>query len=171
VVGKPGERELHPSELRNYLQERLPDYMVPAHLVVLDSMPLLPNGKVNRRALPAADIKGEGKKYVAPRDAVEETIANIWGEVLAVEQVGVEDNFFELGGHSLLATQVVARIGDVFGIELPLHLLFEAPTVAGLAERLRQQGLNLEELLAEVESLSDDEIESLLSLDAENEKS
>jgi acyl-coenzyme A synthetase/AMP-(fatty) acid ligase/acyl carrier protein len=171
VVGKPGERELHPSELRNYLQERLPDYMVPAHLVVLDSMPLLPNGKVNRRALPAADIKGEGKKYVAPRDAVEETIANIWGEVLAVEQVGVEDNFFELGGHSLLATQVVARIGDVFGNELPLHLLFEAPTVAGLAERLRQQGLNLEELLAEVESLSDDEIESLLSLDAENEKS
>jgi acyl carrier protein len=100
---------------------------------------------------------------------VEETIANIWGEVLAVAQVGVEDNFFELGGHSLLATQVVARISDVFGIELPLHLLFEAPTVAGLAERLRQQGLNLEQLLAEVESLSDDEIEFFLTLDAENE--
>ena len=169
VVGKSGERELHASELRSYLQERLPDYMVPAKLVVLDSMPLLPNGKVNRRALPVADIKGEEKNYIAPQDAVEETIANIWGEVLAVAQVGVEDNFFELGGHSLLATQVVARISDVFGIELPLHLLFEAPTVAGLAERLRQQGLNLEQLLAEVESLSDDEIESFLTLDAENE--
>ena len=112
VVGKSGERELHASELRSYLQERLPDYMVPAKLVVLDSMPLLPNGKVNRRALPVADIKGEEKNYVAPRDAVEDTIANIWGEVLAVAQVGVEDNFFELGGHSLLATQVVARISE-----------------------------------------------------------
>ena len=170
VVAKTGEEGLNPSDLRSYLQERLPDYMVPARLVLLDHMPLLPNGKVDRRALPAADLMTEAERYVAPRNAVEEILATIWGEVLGVERVGAEDNFFELGGHSLLATQVIARMNDVFGVEIPLHLLFESPTVAGLAERIQEQGLNIEELLSEVESLSDEDIEVLLSTKTENNK-
>ncbi|HEX7287366.1 MAG TPA: amino acid adenylation domain-containing protein [Candidatus Angelobacter sp.] len=168
VVGRAGEEGPNPRELRNYLQERLPDYMVPARLVLLDHMPLLPNGKVDRRALPVADLMAEAERYVAPRNAVEEILATIWGEVLGVERVGAEDNFFELGGHSLLATQVIARMNDVFGVEIPLHLLFESPTVAGLAERIQEQGISIEDLLSEVESLSDEDIEVLLSAKTEN---
>ena len=171
VVAKAREEELKQSELRSYLQERLPDYMVPARLALVDHIPLLPNGKIDRKSLLAADLTEETESYVAPRNAVEEIVANIWGEVLGVKQVGVEDNFFELGGHSLLATQVIARTRDVFGVEIPLHLLFESPTVAGLSDRLREQGLNIEEILSEVESLSDAEIEGLLSVKADNENS
>ena len=130
------EAELRPSELRQYLAEKLPEQMIPASFVFLAELPLTPNGKVDRRALPEPDgsrPEQEGA-YVAARTPVEELVVSIWQQVLGLEQVGIYDNFFELGGHSLLATQVVSRIRQTFSVELPLRALFEAPTVAGLAE-------------------------------------
>lgn len=135
VIGGGDERP-SPSELRKHLKERLPDYMVPTAFVLLDEMPLTPNGKVNRKALLDSDeTQPEIKETsVAPRNASEEVLGKIWGEILGLEQVGVFDNFFELGGHSLLATRVMSRVSDVFEIRVLLRAFFEQPTVAGLAE-------------------------------------
>ncbi len=136
LVAYVAPREVETAALRSFLAERLPDYMVPSGFVLLDALPLLPNGKVDRKALPAPDWGGESAAYVAPRDPVEEVVAGIWTELLGVERVGVHDNFFELGGHSLRATQVVSRLRQACGVELPLRRLFEAPTVAELAARV-----------------------------------
>jgi acyl-coenzyme A synthetase/AMP-(fatty) acid ligase/acyl carrier protein len=123
-------------EFRAYLQQTLPDYMIPSAYVFLDSLPLTPNGKIDRRSLLAPDRHRDGleQAYVAPRSPTEEILAGIWAEVLKIEQVGIHDNFFDLGGHSLLATQVVSRIRDSFKIDFPLRRIFETPTIAGLAE-------------------------------------
>ncbi len=127
------------SELRQFLKAKLPDYMLPNAIVILESLPLTPNGKVDRRALPAPDLHSERKdKYVAPRTPIEEMLAQIWAQVLKVEQVGIDDNFFELGGHSLLATQLVSRIRNIFKVELPLRELFAAATVSELARSIGQ---------------------------------
>ncbi|MES2940789.1 MAG: amino acid adenylation domain-containing protein [Pseudomonadota bacterium] len=122
------------------LRKRLPDYMVPGHLVILDRLPTTPNGKVDRKALPAPDALRSGFGYVAPRNATEELLAGIWAGVLKLDKVGVDDNFFALGGHSLLAVQVVNRIRGALGVDVTVRMLFEAPTVARLAERLAQSG-------------------------------
>ncbi|MDX6694352.1 MAG: hypothetical protein QOF02_1955, partial [Blastocatellia bacterium] len=125
-------------ELRDYLKEKLPDYMIPSAFVLLDELPLTTNGKVNRRALPEppkGDTMGQDD-YVAPRTELEEMVAGIWSEVLKVERVGVEDNFFELGGHSLLATQIISRVREALEVGLALRTLFESPTVAGLAAHI-----------------------------------
>jgi amino acid adenylation domain-containing protein len=123
------------AELRAYLANRLPTAMVPSALVFLKSIPLTPNGKLNRQALPAPEqtVESSEKPYVAPRTPIESLLAQMWAEVLRIPQVGVDDDFFELGGHSLRATQVVARARATFGIELPLRSIFETPTVAGLS--------------------------------------
>ena len=137
VVAKTGEAPTA-RELRSFLQERLPEYMIPASFVALDALPLTRNGKVDRQALPApehASDEHEGA-YVAPRTATEELLAGIWSHLLGVECVSVDGNFFELGGHSLLATQAVSQMRRAFGVEIPLRSLFEAPTVAGLAVRI-----------------------------------
>ncbi|WP_442935876.1 amino acid adenylation domain-containing protein [Nostoc sp.] len=135
------------SELRQFLKAKLPDYMMPNAFVMLEEMPLTPNGKVDRRALRAPDLHSELKdKYIAPRTPIEEMLAQIWSQVLKVEQVGIHDNFFELGGHSLLATQLVSRIRDRFKVQLPLRELFDAATIAELAQsigKLQQQNLDL----------------------------
>jgi amino acid adenylation domain-containing protein len=123
-----------PATLRAHLAANLPEYMVPAAWVVLESMPLTPSGKVDRRALPEPDGTAAAANRVPPRTPAEELVAGIWERVLGVRP-GVHDNFFDLGGHSLRATQVVSRLREAFGAELPLRALFEAPTVAGLAER------------------------------------
>ncbi|MBV9124651.1 MAG: amino acid adenylation domain-containing protein, partial [Planctomycetes bacterium] len=125
-------------ELRGRLLEQLPGYMVPSAFVVLDALPLTPSGKVDRRALPAPERNRPAldREWLAPRTPVEEVLAGLWAEVLGLERVGAQDNFFELGGHSLLATQVVSRLRAAFQVELPLRFLFEAPTVAALAERI-----------------------------------
>jgi len=140
--------ELMP-QLRNFLKERLPQHMLPSAFVVLESLPIAPSGKVDRRALPAPDLKQLQREstFVAPSTPVEEMLAGIWAEVLGVETVGIHDNFFELGGHSLLATRVISQVRQVFEVELPLRRLFEEPTVAGLAkdiERANQAGLGLD---------------------------
>ncbi len=124
-------------QVRAWLGSKLPEYMTPAAFVLLDAMPLSSNGKVNRRALPQPEYaREESAAYVAPRNAVEQTLTEIWSEVLHVARISVEDNFFVLGGHSLLGTQVVSRIRNAFQTELPLRALFEAPTIAGLGERI-----------------------------------
>jgi len=127
-------RQLLP-DIRKFLQERLPEYLIPSALIVLEELPLTPNGKVDRRALPPPDrYRPELEtQYAAPRTQSEEVVARIWAEVLGLERVGIHDQFFaELGGHSLLATQLISRIREAFQVELPLRAIFEKPTVAGL---------------------------------------
>ncbi|ARU60228.1 hypothetical protein CBW65_03505 [Tumebacillus avium] len=129
VVPEPG-TELQEEELRSSLRKQLPDYMMPSFLILLDELPLSPNGKVDRKKLPAPEGMVGGGSYVAPRTPEEEKVAGIFAEVLRVEQVGIHDNFFALGGHSLMATQIVSRISEEYGVTVPLRLLFELPTVA-----------------------------------------
>jgi amino acid adenylation domain-containing protein len=130
------EPALAASELRNFLRAKLPDYMVPSTFVMLDALPLMPNGKVDRRALLTLKESGpEPKKtFAAPRTSVEKKLAAIWGQLLGVEQVGIHDDFFEQGGHSLLAVRLVSRVRSAFHLELPIRSLFQVPTVAGLAQ-------------------------------------
>jgi amino acid adenylation domain-containing protein len=125
------------SDLRGFLKQKLPDYMIPGVFVVLDALPLTPNGKVDRRALPTPEFQPQlQQSLLAPRTPIEEMLTSIWADVLRIELVGVHQNFFELGGHSLLATQVISRVRDTLGVELPLRSLFEAPTIAELASRV-----------------------------------
>ncbi|NEP34767.1 non-ribosomal peptide synthetase, partial [Moorena sp. SIO3B2] len=124
---------------RKYLEERLPEYMVPSRYVILPQLPLTPNGKVNRKALPAPDnTSSRSTEFVAPETSTEKALAAIWAEVLSIQQVGIHDNFFESGGHSLLATQVVSRIRQALGKELTLQRLLESPTIAELDSALVQ---------------------------------
>ena len=129
------------NELRRYLSEKLPSYMVPAAFVLIDALPLTPNGKLDRRALPAPDqIRREPiEDYTGPRSAIEEKLADIWAEVLNVEQVGIHDNFFELGGHSLMAVRLFAVMEKEFGKRLPLATLFRAPTIAQFAGVMQEK--------------------------------
>ncbi|HEU4560998.1 MAG TPA: amino acid adenylation domain-containing protein, partial [Longimicrobium sp.] len=141
--------------LRAHLRQSLPEYMVPQAIVALDRLPLNPNGKVDRKALPVPEYAAGADRYVAPRTPVEEVLAGIWAEVLRLERVGVEESFFDLGGHSLLATRVVSRVRELFGMELPLRALFEGPTVAELAgrvEEIRRAGLPVLPPVVPVES-------------------
>jgi amino acid adenylation domain-containing protein len=130
------------SELRSYVNERLPDYMAPA-FVMLATLPLLPNGKVNRKALHYVEpLRPDlGGRYLAPRDEIEQAIASVWQEVLKVEKVGVFDNFFDLGGHSLLMFQMQAKMRKVFNRDLSAIDLFKYPTVSALAEYLRTESI------------------------------
>jgi amino acid adenylation domain-containing protein len=171
------------SELRRFAKSQLPDYMVPASFVILEHLPLLPNGKVDRHALPLPNPGNPEmeleRNYIAPRGENEEKLTRIMAEVLNVERVGIYDNFFELGGHSLLATQVVARVRRFFQVELPLRRIFEEPTAAGLCveiERLAKTSggvqipalsrmavvPNRQQLLARLNQLSDDEVNTLI---------
>jgi amino acid adenylation domain-containing protein len=126
------------AELRSFLKEKLPDYMLPSVFIFLEALPLTPNGKVNRAALPAPDQSRPEleKAFVAPSTPIEIKLVEIWSMLLGLDQVGIQDDFFELGGHSLLATQVISRSRETFQIEIPLRSLFEIPTIAGLAEQI-----------------------------------
>jgi amino acid adenylation domain-containing protein len=181
---KPGEKQLvaylqHKpeqfptvTELRSFLKSKLPDYMIPSAFVILDALPLTPNGKVDGQALPLPDPgRPELEEvFVAPRNPVEQSLAEIWAQLLRVDRVGIHDNFFDLGGHSLLATQVISRMREGFQVEIPLRALFENPTVAGLAVQIAQllQAKNtvpeeVADMLADLESLSDEEAARLLA--------
>jgi amino acid adenylation domain-containing protein len=154
--------------LRAWLGERLPEYMVPGAVVVLDRIPLTVHGKVDRRALPAPEQGAPEEARVAPRTAAEEQVAAIWSEVLGVGRVGVHDDFFELGGHSLRATQVVSRVRAAFGVDdLSLRDLFDAPTVSDFAARVEARAPQCsaeatEDRLEWLESLSEEEALRLL---------
>ena len=134
VVAQPGQTA-DSLTLGNFLKNRLPEYMVPSLVMLLDEMPLTPSGKVNRRGLPEPDESARTvvQEFVEPRTAVETIVAKVWQDILGVAKVGVNDNFFDLGGHSLLATQVISRLKSSFKINLPLRTLFESPTVAELS--------------------------------------
>jgi acyl carrier protein len=142
--------------------------MIPSAFVGLDAIPLTSNGKVDRASLPdpGQNRPALDTDYVAPQTSVEKDLAKIWAEVLSLDQVGIHDNFFDLGGHSLLATQVISRMRDAFQVELPLRGLFETPTVAGLAAQVAQKNpppAETASVLAELESLSDEEAQRLLA--------
>ncbi|KEO82579.1 non-ribosomal peptide synthetase [Tumebacillus flagellatus] len=139
-----GDRNAMDPELRRTLKERVPDYFVPSLFVAMDELPLTPNGKVDRKALPQPDWSSVSaqREYVAPRTETEQQVADIWAEVFGVERVGIHDDFFLLGGHSLLATKLVARIRQTFQIDLPMRHLFQASTVASLAELIVGEQLN-----------------------------
>jgi acyl carrier protein len=160
------------NELRDFLKQKLPEYMVPSAFVFLDALPLTPNGKVDRRALPPPDARRPDLKesFVAPRAPAEEKLAAIWREILKLERVGIHDDFFDLGGHSLLATQLIFRICDAFQVELPLRSLFENPTVAGLAAQVARAPGETETVLAELESLSDEQAQILLARESSNSR-
>ncbi|WP_142254593.1 non-ribosomal peptide synthetase, partial [Mycobacterium colombiense] len=152
---RPGDKRLigyitgaaDPAELRTRLAERLPAYMVPAAVVVIDALPLTVNGKLNTRALPAPEY-AEGDRYRAPSTPTEETLAGIYAQILGLERVGVDDSFFDLGGDSLSAMRVIAAINSTLNAHLAVRTLFDAPTVARLAPRIGEDGAGLEPLVA-----------------------
>ena len=158
------------SDLRQHLQGRLPEHMIPSAFVVINELPLTASGKVNRRQLPPPDERqlALGETYVAPRTPLERDMATIWEQVLRAKQVGVYDNFFALGGHSLLATQVISRVNELLQIEIPLRILFEQPTVADLSLAVVQRQASAPkqetiQFLSELSKLSDEEAQQLLN--------
>nr|WP_283093963.1 non-ribosomal peptide synthetase [Pseudomonas sp. MWU12-2345] len=147
--------------LRDDLKANLPDYMVPAHWVVLDALPMTPGGKLDRKALPKPDPSAWQQTYVAPRSEREQQLAAIWAQVLQVERVGLDDNFFELGGHSLLAAQVISRIHSGLGIDIPLRMIFEKPQLNEFAQALEGTGLSLtDDGLSDIERMMNDMAEA-----------
>jgi acyl carrier protein len=138
VVPKGETPDSQVADLRYFLQTKLPDYMVPSAFVWLKTLPLTSNGKIDRRALPApAQTRVElATAHVAPRSPLEQTLAAIWSDILGLSGIGIDDDFFALGGHSLLATQLISRLREAFQVELPLRYVFEASTIARLAEYL-----------------------------------
>ncbi|HSE36034.1 MAG TPA: amino acid adenylation domain-containing protein, partial [Blastocatellia bacterium] len=181
VVAEPDSLLLTASELRGHIKQQLPEYMVPASFVFLDAMPLNSNGKVDRNALPAPELSSDEFEatYVAPRNTTEEVLTGIWAELLELERVGINDNFFELGGHSLMAMQVISRVRLILDVEVPLRRLFESPTVAEFAvaveesprcrsdipqiEAVERGDQELEQLLAELEQMAEDEVPAMLA--------
>ncbi|MCI0362343.1 MAG: amino acid adenylation domain-containing protein [Phycisphaerales bacterium] len=140
-------------DLRSYLKTKLPEYMLPSAFVVMNALPLTPNAKLDRKALPAPEYRSE-ESFVAPRTPTEDRLAAIWGEVLKLDRVGIHDNFFDLGGHSLLATQVIARLRKTFSVDVQLRALFESPTVVGLSALIVQ---------SQAKALGEDELAQLLT--------
>ena len=162
-VVAPPEEAPDGRELREMLKTTLPDYMIPSAFVVLEALPLTAHGKVDRRALPSPEApRSEPESFVAPRSAVEERLASIWSEVLGVERVGVRDDFFLLGGHSLSAARILSRVRDVLGVGLSLSVVFEQPTIEGMAAAV--SGLAPEgPLLARAAEMSDGDLDALLA--------
>ncbi|MBF1989864.1 non-ribosomal peptide synthetase [Fischerella thermalis] len=165
------ESSLAVDNLRSFLQEKLPDYMIPSAFVPLQTFPLTANGKVDRKALPTPDkISADVEQsFVAPRNSLEEQVADIWSQLLRIEKVGIHNNFFALGGHSLLVTQLISRIRDALGVELLIQDVFANPTVAELSvivtQKLAEQvdDESLARSLAELEDLSNEDIQLILS--------
>ncbi|HEX6862426.1 MAG TPA: amino acid adenylation domain-containing protein, partial [Thermoanaerobaculia bacterium] len=168
VVGPPGATSAE--ELRRGLQQTLPDPMLPSAFVFLEAFPLTQQGKVDRRALPAPERsqRGTGAEFVPPRTPLEEEVAQVWRDVLKVDQIGVGDSFWELGGHSLLATRALSRIEELFEIDLPLQTLFSSPSLGEFAAMVGQRALvreggeDIDAALAELNEMSEDEIRALI---------
>jgi acyl carrier protein len=159
------------TELRRALGKTLPEHMIPSVFMFLPEFPLVPNGKLDRKSLSEPDYSRPELEtpYVAPSTSFEIELANLWAAVLGLDRVGIHDNFFDLGGHSLVATRVVSQVIKNFQVEIPIRSLFESPTVAEMAAVIEaHQGgkvgeADLERMLAELESLSDDEARRLIA--------
>ena len=161
------------STLRPYLTSQLPDYMVPAAFVVVERLPLSPNGKLDRRALPAPGNEDFARRqYEAPNGETETLLAQLWADLLGLERIGRHDDFFELGGHSLLAVQVTLRAREIFGVEMPLRGVFEHPSLLALADLINTLQLaqyesdELLDLQQQMASLSESELLAIVSKDA-----
>jgi amino acid adenylation domain-containing protein len=180
VVGVDGQPP-STAELRRFLKSRVPDYLIPSSFIPVARLPLLPNGKIDRKALPSPDLNqvAEERVFIAPRNETEEKIASIWRELLHLERVGIDHNFFEIGGHSLLAIQVLSRIRRLLEVDIPVRLLFNDPTITALAveiEKAKAAGAVVrapilprrplvngrQALAARLEKLSADEVNALL---------
>jgi peptide synthetase xpsA len=155
--------------LREQLKAVLPGYMVPSAFVVLKEMPLTPNGKVDRKALPAPDPSAlQTRAYEAPQTPTEEALASIWQELLGVERVGRNDNFFDLGGHSLLLVQLAARLKDQFDMDMELIHIFNAATLRDLASLVLEMGINefqasdIQKMEEELDGMTEEELLALL---------
>jgi amino acid adenylation domain-containing protein len=158
VAATPEGSTLNTSELRSFLKERLPEYMLPSAFVFLEQLPLTPNGKIDKNALPAPDLERPELEtaFVAPETPTEQRLAGIWTGLLGINRVGLYDNYFELGGDSLLATQLASQIRKVFEVELPLADLFQHPTLAELSAIIE------EAVMTQMEAMSDEEAEQFL---------
>jgi acyl carrier protein len=156
LVPAAPERAPEVEAVRRLLKSKLPPYMIPSHFVVLEALPVTANGKLDRGGLPAPDgSRPQAERgYVAPEGSVQETLAEVWGEVLGLSRVGIDDDFFELGGHSMLAVKMLGRVQEVLGVQLYVRDLFECSTIRELSEPVTAQ------LLREV---SDDELADLLA--------
>jgi hypothetical protein len=177
VVLKPGAK-ITSQQLRDFLAVQLPAYMVPSHIVAMEKFPLTRNGKVDRLALPIPDesLAGEGSMAALPTNETEIALVGIWREVLQRNRVGIYDNFFHLGGHSLLATQIISRVAKTLHVDLPVRVVFETPTIAGMARAVSECGKlpdapigtsaehrsRAQKLLERLDDLSDNEVEELL---------
>lgn len=155
-------------KLREFLTQRLPDYMIPSALVLLETLPLTANGKVDHAALPAPDGDRPAlvNRYVAPQNALETLLANLWANILGIEQVGVRDSFFDLGGQSLLATQLIARLNELLRIQIPLTTLFANPAIADFSKALLAEYPGVQrtaELVLVVSRMPEDEAIRLLA--------
>jgi amino acid adenylation domain-containing protein len=175
VTAMPGE-VLKPEELRAHLSATLPDYMLPAAFVTLAALPLTLNGKVDRRALPAPGGDAVAHQaYEPPQGEVEEALAAIWADVLKLDRVGRHDDFFSLGGHSLLAVQIIARVREAFGVDVPLSTVFQATTLSALAAMVcarqieRYEASDIERIRREIGQLSEEELRALLAQESEHE--
>ncbi len=170
VVAQP-DQTIGSGELRSFLKERLPEYMLPEVFIMLEALPLTSNGKLNTRALPAPDTQRplQSSLPVAPRTPIEETLARLWREVLKLDQVGIQDSFFNLGGHSLLAIKLVTRIRTEFNIELSLADFFTASTIEALGQKLEEalievsNSAEIDALLGMLETVEEAEAESMLA--------
>jgi hypothetical protein len=156
--------------LRDFLQNKLPEHMIPAAFITLDALPLTPNGKIDRRALPLPDQARPqlAKEFVAPRTPVEEELARVWRELLGVKDVGIHDDFFELGGHSLLLTQLASWIRKDFQVEVPLRVLFDTPTISEMTNAIlvrqakQENQADLAQMLGQLKQLSPHEVQAML---------
>jgi acyl carrier protein len=125
---------LTPAELRGTLLQTLPEYMIPAAFVMLEALPTTPNGKLDRKALPAPGlVVRKTRDSVPPETPTQITLATMWGSLLKIDKVGIHESFFDLGGHSILAARLMAQMRSSFGVQLPLHHIFRTPTISGLA--------------------------------------
>lgn len=163
------------NEARSRLQQKLPEYMVPTAFVLLDSLPLTPSGKLDRRNLPAPSLGRAGldTRTIAPRTRPEKELTQVWRELLGVEQIGINDNFFELGGHSLLFTQMASRIREIFHVEMPLRILFNVPTVSEMIAAIAEKQIEQEDahkvaqMLDDLKQLSPEQVRMLLEAEGE----
>ncbi|OBQ39962.1 MAG: non-ribosomal peptide synthetase [Anabaena sp. MDT14b] len=141
-------QDFNSGELRNFLASKLPDYMIPHTLMVMEKLPVLPNGKLDRKSLPEPDLSAIQSEFIPPQTPTQEIIAKIWAEVLGIEKIGIHDNFLELGGHSLLASLVISRLREALSLELSIASLFAAPTIATFSEQI---GTSVQNLLPTLE--------------------